>query len=188
MPSSTLLPSRGRLWPQRAGSIACKQLGCGPTLPATTWTLGLKSLANGRLQAASKELHFLVEAFQIFFRAFISVSISIYLSIYIYNVYNVEASIGCVSKHAPCRGFRSLNERRPSEVLGAYCRSGRLVEAEKLLETIFARGLRANTSSLNLMLPGNQRSLRGYQRWKLQWKLDFSCVFKAEIGWEEVMI
>lgn len=108
--------------------------------------------------------------------------------LYIYNVYNVEASIGCVSKHAPCRGFRSLNERRPSEVLGAYCRSGRLVEAEKLLETIFARGLRANTSSLNLMLPGNQRSLRGYQRWKLQWKLDFSCVFKAEIGWEEVMI
>ena len=118
----------------------------------------------------------------------LSIYPSIYLSIYLYNVYNVEASIGCVSKHAPCRGFRSLNERRPSEVLGAYCRSGRLVEAEKLLETIFAQGLRANTSSLNLMLPGNQRSLRGYQRWKLQWKLDFSCVFKAEIGWEEVMI
>ena len=37
-------------------------------------------------------------------------------------------------------------------LLGAYCRAGSLLEAEKLLETIFQRGLRPNGSSMNLLL------------------------------------
>lgn len=44
-------------------------------------------------------------------------------------------------------------------VLGAYCRSGAMQEAEQLLETIFARGLRPNGSSMNLVLSPLARSL-----------------------------